>query len=88
MPGVVWLITVVVELIGGLALLLGVQTRLSALVLGIWCIATALVAHTNFADLNMQIHFMKNLAMAGGLIFIALFGAGAYSWDRSRAPQT
>jgi putative oxidoreductase len=43
MPGVVWLSAVT-----------GVQTRL-ALVLGIWCIVTALVAHTNFADLNMQI---------------------------------
>ena len=84
LPGVVWVVTVIWEFVGGLALLIGIQTRLAALVLGIWCIATALVAHSNFAELNMQIHFMKNLAMAGGFIFVALFGAGAYSWDEVR----
>jgi putative oxidoreductase len=74
-------VTVVVEFVGGLALLIGIQTRLVALVLALWCIATAIVGHSNFADPNMQIHFMKNVAMAGGFIFIALFGGGAYAID-------
>lgn len=82
-PIIAWLVTVIVELIGGLALLIGVQTRLVALVLAVWCIATALVAHTNFADPNMRIHFMKNVAMAGGFIFAALYGAGAYAVDHA-----
>ena len=47
-------------------LLLRFLTRPFGLVLGLWCIATALVAHTNFADRNMEIHFFKNVAMAGG----------------------
>jgi len=81
LPAIAWAVTVVVEFIGGLALLIGVQTRLVALVLAVWCIATAIVAHSNFADPNMQIHFMKNVAMAGGFIFIALFGSGAYAVD-------
>lgn len=83
LPELAWVVTVIVELVGGLLLLLGVQARLVALVLAIWSIATALVAHTNFANPDMQIHFMKNLAMAGGFIFIALFGAGAYTMERA-----
>ena len=46
-----------------------------------WCIATALAAHTNFADRNMEIHFFKNTAMAGGFAYVAAFGGGAYSFD-------
>jgi putative oxidoreductase len=55
-PMLAWLITVVIELGGGLALLFGVATRPVAVVLGLWCIATALVAHTNFADPSMRAH--------------------------------
>src|SRR4051794_9205203 len=65
-PVLAWLIAVVVELIGGLALLFGLFTRITGLVLAIWCIATALIAHTNFADRNQEIHFFKNIALAGG----------------------
>ena len=43
--------------------------------------ATALAAHTNFADRNMEIHFFKNIAMAGGFAYVAAFGGGAYSFD-------
>lgn len=81
LPAVAWAVTVLVELVGGLALLVGFQTRVVALVLAVWCVATALIAHTNFADPNMQIHFMKNIAMTGGFIFVALFGSGAYAVD-------
>ncbi len=81
-PQLVWVIAMVIELIGGLLLLLGVQTRVVAAVLGLWSIATALAAHTNFADLDMQIHFMKNVAMAGGYAVLAGFGGGAYTLER------
>jgi putative oxidoreductase len=84
-PEAAYAVAVFVELFGGLALLLGFATPAAAAVLGVWCIATALVAHTNFADRNMMIHFMKNLAMAGGLAYVWVFGAGAYSVDTLRA---
>ena len=89
LPPLVWIVAVVVELLGGLALLLGIQTRLVALILGLWCIATAITAHSNFADADMQIHFMKNVAMAGGFVLLAAFGGGNHTlgslfW-RSRA---
>ena len=74
-------VAVIVELGGGLALLFGLFTRPVGAVLGLWCIATALIAHTNFADRNMEIHFWKNIAMAGGFAYVATFGAGAISLD-------
>jgi putative oxidoreductase len=86
MPMLAWVITVIIELGGGLALVFGVATRPTATVLGLWCIATALVAHTNFADPNMRGHFMKNAA--GGFAYVAVFGAGAYSIDAWRKRRT
>ena len=86
-PTLAWLIAVIIELGVGLALLVGFQTRVAALVLGIWCIITAVAGHSNFADPEMQINFMKNAAMAGGFAYIALFGAGAYSLDRIASPH-
>ena len=52
--------------------------------LGLFCIATALVAHTNFADMNQMINFMKNIAMCGGFLALAASGAGALSVDGRR----
>jgi putative oxidoreductase len=82
LPQAAWLVAVVIELGGGLALLLGIQARLMGWVLAVWCVVTALVAHTNFADHNMQIHFMKNIAMAGGFLYVAMLGAGRYTITR------
>jgi putative oxidoreductase len=47
-----WILAVVVELGGGLAILIGLFTRPVGLVLAIWCVATALIGHANFADRN------------------------------------
>jgi putative oxidoreductase len=76
-----WVLAVVVELGGGLALLVGLFARPVGLALAIWCVATALIAHTNFADRMQEINFYKNMAMAGGFLYVAAFGAGAWSLD-------
>jgi uncharacterized membrane protein YphA (DoxX/SURF4 family) len=66
-----------VALEGGFAILFGLFTRPVGLLLAIWCVATALIAHTNFADRNQEIHFLKNMAMVGGFLYVAAFGGGA-----------
>jgi putative oxidoreductase len=66
------------EMGGGLALLLGFQTRLAAFALSIFCIVSGVLFHSG-ADPMQQIMFMKNLAMAGGLLAFTLFGAGRMS---------
>jgi putative oxidoreductase len=73
-----------IELLGGLAVLVGFQTRIAAWVLAIFTIATALVAHTGWADQNQMIHFLKNVAISGGFLLLASSGAGAYSIDAKR----
>ena len=83
-PVLAWLVAVIVELVGGLALLFGLFARATGLVLAIWCVATALVAHTNFADRAQEIQFWKNMAMTGGFLYVFCFGAGIYSLDRLR----
>ncbi len=74
--------TVAVELIGGLALLAGFKTRIAALALALFTLAAALAFHFQLGDQNQFIQFFKNLAMAGGLLQVAAFGAGRFSLDR------
>ncbi|TIN66860.1 MAG: DoxX family protein, partial [Mesorhizobium sp.] len=68
-----------IELLGGLAILVGFKTRIVAWVLAIFTVATGLVAHTGWADQMQMIQFLKNLAIAGGFLLLASSGAGAYS---------
>jgi putative oxidoreductase len=77
-------VTLAVEIGLGFLLLIGYRVRPTALALAAWCVVTAIFFHRNFADQNMFIHFMKNLMIAGGLLQIAHFGAGALSLDNRR----
>jgi putative oxidoreductase len=81
LPVVAYAIAVIVEVGFGVLLLIGFQTALTGIVLAVWCVATALAAHTGWANPDMKIHFMKNIAIAGGLLFVAVHGAGAFSVD-------
>ena len=81
MPEIAYLVTVAVELGGGLLFVLGAWTRPVALVLAVWCIATALIAHTDFAVMGQLISFTKNTGMAGGFLAFMVVGAGAFSVD-------
>jgi putative oxidoreductase len=74
-------VAIVVELGGGLALIAGFRTRFVAAALAVFSIAAALSFHTNFADQNQMIHFLKNVMITGGLLQIVAFGAGALSVD-------
>ncbi|NHZ36442.1 DoxX family protein [Massilia sp. CCM 8692] len=74
-------IAIAVELVGGLMLAFGIKTRAVALGLALFSIVTGLVFHHAIGDQNQLIHLMKNLAMAGGLLQVVAFGAGAYSLD-------
>jgi len=76
------IIAIAVELGGGLMLALGIKTRLVALGLAAFSIVTGLLFHHAIGDQNQMIHLLKNFAMAGGLLQIAAFGAGAYSLDQ------
>ena len=80
-------VAIAVELGGGLMLALGVQTRLVAAGLAAFSIVTGLAFHNAIGDQNQLIHLLKNFAMAGGLLQVVAFGAGAYSFDQRGAAK-
>ena len=84
LPPLAFAVAVAVELGGGLLLIAGYQARAVAFALAIFSLATAISFHSNFADQNQMIHFLKNVMMAGGLLQIVAFGAGALSVDNRR----
>jgi putative oxidoreductase len=86
LPALALILAVIVELGGGLLLVAGFRARVVAGVLVVFSLATALAFHRNFADQNQMIHFLKNVMMAGGLLQIVAFGAGALSIDNRRTP--
>lgn len=81
-PGVLLPLVILLEIGGGLALVLGWKTRWVAYALALFCVAAALIFHHDFANAMQKINFMKNLAMAGGFLILAASGAGALSLDK------
>jgi putative oxidoreductase len=52
--------------------------------MAVWCIATALIAHSDFGNQDQMIHFLKNVALAGSFLQLVAFGAGAWAIDGRR----
>lgn len=74
-------VAVVVEVGGSILLIAGYRASLVALVLALFSVVTAFAFHTAFADQNQMTHFLKNFAIAGGLLHVVAFGAGVFSLD-------
>ena len=72
---------VAVEVGGALSLLLGYRSRAGAWLLFLFVIPTTLIFHTQFGDPNQMIHFLKNVSIMGGLLYVANYGAGSLSMD-------
>ena len=82
-----------IEIFGGLAVLTGFQTKLAGWLLFLYLIPTTMLFHNFWAlegaeRIDAQVHFFKNLAIMGGLLTLASFGAGAYSIDNRAARRT
>jgi putative oxidoreductase len=82
LPEIAAVIAIIVELGLGIALLIGFKTRWVALIMAIFTVATALFFHKFWADATQNIQFFKNMAIAGGLLSFAAFGAGRLSIDK------
>jgi putative oxidoreductase len=80
-PGQLLPLAIGFELGCGLLILFGYQTRIAALLLAGFCVATAVLFHTRFADRNQLLHFEKDLAIAGGFLIVFAQGSGAWSID-------
>ncbi|MBB3399223.1 MULTISPECIES: DoxX family protein [unclassified Rhizobium] len=73
--------TIALQIGAGLSIAAGLLTRVGATALGLFCVATATLYHTNFSDQNELFHFEKDLAIAGGMFVLAAVGAGSLSID-------
>jgi len=80
-PGQLLPLAIGFELGCGLLILFGYHTRIAALLLAGFCVTTALLFHTRFADRNQLLHFEKDLAIAGGFFMVFAQGSGAWSID-------
>lgn len=88
-PVVAAAVAVAVEVLGGLALIFGFGTRLAALALAVFTVVASILFHAYWSapaeqQLMHQLMFYKNVAVSGGLLALAAFGAGAWSWDAHR----
>lgn len=83
-PTVTAVVVGLVELLGGLAILVGFQTRIAAIVIAIFTLGATAIAHLDFSDAMQVLMLQKNLAIAGGLLILAIAGAGSLSVDSRR----
>jgi putative oxidoreductase len=87
LPSVLAAGALVLEIVAGIALIIGYKTRWAALALALFTLAAAFLFHNYWAmpagqQMMQQIIFLKNLAVTGGLLMLAMAGPGAWSVDR------
>ncbi len=80
-PSMLLPLVILIEISGGLAIAIGWQTRWAAIALASFTVLAGIIFHSNFSDHMQMILFMKNIAITGGLLLLAVHGAGEYSWD-------
>lgn len=83
-PAALLPLVILTELGGGLALLVGYQTRIVAILYFGFCIISGLIFHSG-PDMQSQLMLMKNVTMSGGFIALFLLGAGGFSVDNRNA---
>jgi putative oxidoreductase len=84
MPTAAAVIAGLVELLGGLAILVGFKTRIAAIVVALFVLGATAIAHLDFSQAGNALMLQKNLAITGGLLLLAVLGAGSLSIDGRR----
>ena len=79
LPGALLPAVIALEVLGGIAVLLGIFSRYAGLALAAFCLAAAAVFHRDFADQMQVTNFMKNVCMAGGFLLLFANGSGRYA---------
>ncbi len=81
-PGALLPLVILLEIVGGLALMVGWQTRIMAALLAGFTLLAAIIFHGNVSDQMQMVMFMKNLSISGGLLMMVASGGGAFSLDK------
>ena len=82
LPGILIIPAILLEIVGPIFIILGYQAKIAAGLLSLFCIATAVIFHNNFSDQMQLISFLKNIALAGGFLFIFINGTKDFSLDK------
>ncbi len=82
MPGFFLIPTILLEIGAPILIMIGYKVKVSAALLSIFCLATAIIFHSDFSDQMQFISFMKNIGLAGGFLFLVLNGAKKFSLDK------
>ena len=82
LPGILLIPAIALEIIGPILIIIGYQTRIAAAALSLFCLATAIIFHNDFADQSQLTAFLKNIALAGGFLFLVINGAKGFCLDK------
>lgn len=85
-PGALLPAVIALEILASLAIIIGFRTKWAAWALAAFTLVAALLYHMDFGNQMQMIQFMKNIAIAGGLLVLAEHGAGPISLDAKRSP--
>ncbi len=86
LPGLLVWPTIIFELVAAALIIVGYKTRVTAVLLAVYCFVTAAIFHSHLSDQMQLINFMKNIAMAGGFLLFASVGPGPLSIDARSSP--
>ena len=78
-PGILLIPAIILEIVGPILIILGYKVKIAAGLLSLFCIATAVIFHNDFADQMQLGSFLKNIALAGGFLFIFINGTQDFS---------
>ena len=81
-PGILIIPAIILEIVGPILIILGYKAKIAAGLLSLFCIATAFIFHNDFSDQMQLGSFLKNIALAGGFLFIFINGTKDFSLDR------
>ena len=82
MPGIFLIPAIILEIIAPILIIVGYKVKISAAILSLFCIVTAVIFHNDFSNQMQFISFMKNIALAGGFLFLVVNGAKDFSLDK------
>ncbi|MFZ1852192.1 MAG: DoxX family protein [Nitrosomonas sp.] len=88
LPGMLLPLVILLEVGAGLAIIVGWKTRWAAIALAFFSVFAAVLFHNNFSDQIQTIMFMKNIAIAGGLLLLSVYGGGICSIDHRYSKNT
>ena len=82
MPGILLIPAIILEIVAPILIIIGYKVKIAAALLSVFCIVTALIFHTDFSNQMQFVSFMKNIALAGGFLFLVINGTKDFSLER------